>query len=227
MQASLTNFQTEIARIDKVADWLTTPPALAPDMAPATWAVRCGAVVLFSGYLESFIKDCMRAFIAEVNALGHPLTKLPEGMKQTHFRVGAKMLAWQLKLDKRAGSTARCEDLAARLASVSALTGYTLAWEAFANTEANPGPEVVAALLSSVGVKRGWEKLKVAAPTGLVDLRTFLTSFMLMRNECAHSGNTTSPPGASDLLEYGRNLSGLGTAMVSVLSARLAELAAL
>ncbi|MGH7744268.1 MAG: HEPN domain-containing protein [Candidatus Dormibacteria bacterium] len=196
-------------------------------MAPATWAVRCGAVVLLSGYLESFIRDCMRAFIADVNALGHPLTKLPEGMKHTHFDVGARVLRWQLKLDKRAGNTARCEDLSTRLASVSAPTGYTLVWEAFANTEANPGPEVIAEVLGSVGVKNGWEKLKAATPTGLVDLKTFMTSFILMRNECAHSGNITSPPSASDLLDYGQNLAGLGTAMVSVLRERLTELAAL
>jgi hypothetical protein len=97
MQAALTDFQQEIARIDKVAGWLTTPTALMPDMMSATWAVRCGAVVLFSGYLESFIRDCMCAFITQVNALGKPLTKLPEAMKHTHFRMGARALEWQLR----------------------------------------------------------------------------------------------------------------------------------
>jgi hypothetical protein len=227
MQAALTSFQTEIARIDKVAAWLTTPEAIKPDMAPATWAIRCGAVVLSSGYLESFIKDCMCAFITRVNALGQPLTKLPEAMKHTHFRNGAKALEWQLKEDKKVGDTTRCENLAARLASVSAVTGYTLAWEAFANTQANPGPDVVSGLIGAVGVEKPWEKLRTATPPGLVDLHTFLTSFIAMRNECAHSGNITSPPGASDLLAYGQNLSGLGAAMVSVLTHRLEQIAAL
>jgi len=227
MQAALTSFQQEIARIDKVADWLTSPAALTPDMVQATWAMRCGAVVLFSGYLESFIKGCMCAFIMKVNALGHPLTKLPADMKHTHFRLGAKALEWQYKMDKRNGDTTKCENLAARLASVSAATGYTLAWEAFANTQSNPSPFVVGALLSGVGVKKPWPKLKAATPPGLVDLNTFLTSFIIMRNECAHSGNTTSPPGAADLLQYGQNLSGLGTAMVVVLTHRLTEIATL
>lgn len=227
MQAALASFQQEIARIDKVAAWLTTPEAIKPDMAPATWAMRCGAVVLLSGYLESFIKDCMRAFITQVNDLGKPLTKLPEAMKHTHFRNGAKALEWQLKEDKRAGDTTRCENLAARLASVGAVTGYTLAWEAFANTQANPGPEVVGELIGAVGVAKPWEKLRAATPPGMVDLQTFLTSFIAMRNECAHSGSTTSPPGAADLLQYGQNLSGLGTAMVTVLTQRLGEIAAL
>jgi hypothetical protein len=227
MRAALSSFQQEIGRIDKVAAWLTTPEAIRPEMAPATWAVRCGAVVLLSGYLESFIKDCMRAFITQVNDLGQPMTKLPEAMKHTHFRNGAKALEWQLREDKKVGDTSRCEDLSARLASVSAVTGYTLAWEAFANTQANPGPDVFAELIGAVGVARPWEKLRAATPPGLVDLNTFLTSFIAMRNECAHSGNTTSPPGAADLLQYGQNLSGLGAAMVSVLTQRLDEIAAL
>jgi hypothetical protein len=227
MQAALTSFQQDIARIDKVAAWLTTPAALTTDMFPATWAVRCGAVVLLSGYLESFIKDCMRGFITQVNALGQPLTKLPVAMKHTHFRLGAKALEWQLKADKKAGNTTRCENLAHRLASVSVVTGYTLAWEAFANTRANPAPDVVGELLVSVGVEQAWRKLRAATPIGLVDLHTFLTSFIAMRNECAHSGNITSPPGAADLLQYGQNLSGLGTAMVTVLTVRLGEIAAL
>lgn len=227
MQAALASFQKEIARIDKVADWLTTPAAITGDMVPATWAMRCGAVVLFSGYLECFIKECMCAFITRVNALGQPLTKLPEAMKHTHFRMGAKAIERQLKDDKKIGDTTRCEDLAARLASVSAVTGYTLVWEAFAHTEANPSPEVVGKLLSAVGVEKPWDKLRAATPTGLVDLHTFLTSFIAMRNECAHSGNTTSPPGAADLLQYGQNLSGLGAAMVDVLTRRLADIVAL
>jgi hypothetical protein len=227
MHAALSRFQADIARIDKVAALLTSAPALSSDMLQATWAVRCGSVVLFSGYLETFMKDSMCAFITEVNALGHPLSKLPEDMIHTHFREGAAALKWQVRSDKKIGNMTKCENLTARLASVSAPRGYTLAWEAFANTEANPGPDVFGKLLGSVGVKKPWAKLKTATPAGLVDLNTFLTSFIAMRNECAHSGNTTTPPGASDLLQYGQNLSGLGVAMVSVLINRLAEIRAL
>ena len=185
------------------------------------------AVVLLSGYLESFLKDCMSAFISQVNNLGKPLSELPIKMKYTHFENGARALGKQLKQDRKNGNTVLCEDLASRLASVGAPTGYTLAWEAFADTQANPGPEVIGCLLSQVGVENAWKKLHDATPPGLVDLRMFLTSFIEMRNECAHSGNATSPPTAPGLVEYGQNLSGLGIAMVKVLEDRLAELSAL
>ncbi len=229
MQTALTNFENEIKRIDKVAGWLTMPTALSTDMIPATLAVRCGAVVLLSGYLETFIKECMCAFITQVNNLGQPLSKLPDRMKHTHFRVGAKVLGWQLRQDKMAGSMARCEELAGRIASVNSTSGrgYILAWEAFADTEANPGPGVIAKVLGSVGVEHVWRRLRAASPGGLVDLQTFLTSFIAMRNECAHSGNIAAPPSASELIEYGANLAGLGGAIVAVLTDRITELSAL
>jgi hypothetical protein len=221
MLAALKSFQQEIARIDEVANWLASPHALTSQMAPATWAIRCGSVVLLSGYLENFLKDCMAAFITQVNALGKPLSKLPVDMKYTHFEYGARALGKQLKKDKKLGNTALCEDLAVRLASVNTSTGYTLAWEAFAETQANPGPIVIGGLLSAVGVNHPWKQLKASTPSGLGDLELFLTTFIEMRNECAHSGNTTSPPTASELLQYVQNFAGLGQAMITVLDSRL------
>lgn len=227
MRPALADFRSEVARIDKVADWLTSPPALASEMMPATVAIRCGAVVLLSGYFETFLRACMCDFIAQVNGLGMPLSKLPERMKFIHFENGARALSRELRKAKKSNDTTLCEDLAARLASVSASTGYTLAWEAFADTDANPGPNVVGGLLGSVGVEHPWKKIKATARSGLVNMEMFLTSFIEMRNECAHSGNTTSPPTPLDLVEYGNNLTGLAEAIVGVLEVRLAELAAL
>jgi hypothetical protein len=168
----------------------------------------------------------MCRFITQVNGLGKPLSTLPGRMKITHFENGARALSKEIRKAKKINDTSLCEDLAARLASVSAATGYTLAWEAFADTEANPGPSIVGGLLSS-GVEDPWKKIKAVPPGGLGDLDLFLTSFIEMRNECAHSGNTTSPPTASDLIQYGRNFDGLGTAIVVVLEEKLAELGAL
>jgi hypothetical protein len=227
MRSALADFQSEISRIDKVADWLITPDALESKMMPATVAIRCGAVVLLSGYFETFLKDCMCKFITQVNGLGKPLSTLPGKMKITHFENGARALSKEIRKAKKINDTSLCEDLAARLASVSASTGYTLAWEAFADTDANPGPSIVGGLLSSVGIEDPWRKIKAVPPGGLGDLDLVLTSFIEMRNECAHSGNTTSPPTASDLTQYGQNFAGLGTAIVVVLETRLSELAAL
>lgn len=227
MQAALKNFQREISRIDKVADLLASPPALAANMSTATWAICCGSVVLLSGYLESFLQECMCNFIGHVNDLGKPLSTLPIKLKYKHFENGARALSKQIRQDKKSGNTTRCEDLASRLASVSATTGYKLAWEAFADTRSNPDPNVIDDILKSVGVKEPWKKLHAATPSEVVNLELFLTSFIEMRNECAHSGNTTSPPTASELARYGKNLLGLGAAMVKVLEDRLAEIIAL
>lgn len=227
MRAALAGFQSEIARIDKVASWLTSPPALSPVMMPATVAIRCGSVVLLSGYFETFLKDCMRGFITQLNGLGKVLSKLPMKMRFTHFDNGARALTREMRRARKLNDTTLCEDLATRLASVGSSTGYTLAWEAFADTEANPGPTVVGGLLGSVGVTEPWKTIKAASPSGLGDLQLFLTSFIEMRNECAHSGNTTSPPTASNLVEYGQSLGGLGTSIVIVLEARLTELSIL
>jgi len=226
MQSALSDFKKELDRIDKVADWLQSPVALAPEMNAATWAIRCGSVVLMSGYFESFIKDCMCCFITSVNGMGQPLTKLHK-LKLIHFRNGSRALDKQFRRDKDSGDMGRCEDLASRLASVSAATGYTLAWEAFADTQANPGPNVVAELLSATGITDAWTKLRLATPTGLVDLNLWLTTFIEMRNECAHSGNTASPPTASGLVQYRDNFIGLANAMITVLDNRLLEIAAL
>ena len=132
------------------------------------------------------------------------------------FENGARALSKEIRKAKKINDTSLCEDLAARLTSVSASTGYTLAWEAFADTDANPGPSIVGGLLGSVGIEDPWRKIKAVPPGGLGDLDLFLTSSIEMHNECAHSGNTTSPPTASDLRRYGQNFAGLGMAIVVV-----------
>jgi hypothetical protein len=227
MQAALTSFRTDLARIDKLANWLTTPEALVVDMNQATWAVRCGAVVLLSGYFESFLKECMTAFIKDVNALNKPIAKLPSRMRNTHFEVGAKILSRLIKQERKQPVAVQCENLSSRLASVKASVGYTLAWEAFSDTKANPGAEVVADLLRAVGVNNAWSKLHAATPAGLGDLRLFLDTFIPMRNECAHSGSMNSPPTASDLAQYCSNFNGLGTSILAVLTQQMTELSAL
>jgi hypothetical protein len=228
MRSSLEAFQSEIKRIDTVANWLLTPPALVADMLSATAAIRCGCVVQLSGYLETFLKDCMCKFIGRVNGLGKPLAKLPPKMKLIHFENGARVLGTELhNARKNDGDTSSCEDLAERLASVKSQSGYSLVWEAFAYTRANPGPKVVKELLNGVGIADPWKKLRDAVPHGLVDLNLFLTSLIEMRNECAHSGNTAAPPTPIELLQYGENLRGLATGIVLVLERTLCEFAAL
>jgi hypothetical protein len=97
MRSALAGFQSELSRIVKVADWLTTPQALESKMMPATLAIRCGAIVLLSGYFESFLKLCMCRFIEQVNCLGKPLSTLPARMKIIHFENGARALGREIR----------------------------------------------------------------------------------------------------------------------------------
>ena len=224
---ALAAFRADIDRIDAVSDWLASPPALRPEMLAAAKAIGCGCVVLLSGYFESFIRACMRGFILQVNGLGKPLAIMPRSMRYTHFQQGARALEKQIRRDKKSGNTTQSEDLANRLASFGSVSGYQFAWEAFAETHANPGPNVIGELLSKVGVKSAWARLKGVTTPGRGDLELFLTSFIEIRNDCAHTGGASSNPTASDLREYGDNLDALAAAMVKVLQNRIAELAAL
>ncbi len=226
MISALTDFQDDIARINRVADWLASPPALHPDMRPAAQAISCGCVVLLAGYFESFLKDCMRIFITSVNDLNKPLTKMPDDLRYRHFEKGGRALERQLKIDRANRDTAPCEDLATRLASLSSQGPYQYAWEAFADTQANPGPVTVEEMISAVGIKDVWRKIK-AETSEKGDLNLFLKTFMAIRDDCAHTGGANSTPTATDLTEYGENLYAFAQAMVKVLHVRFAELAAL
>jgi hypothetical protein len=227
MQGALTDFKNDIARIDAVAVLLVTPAALTSTLLPAELAIRCGAVVLLSGYFESFIRALMEAFIRSVNGLSKPMTKFPERMKYVHFQSGANVLSRELKKARKTGDISLCVNIASRLASINDPLGSSFLWESFAETNANPGSGTVHDVLADVGVDHAWPKINAAASAGSGNLELFLSNFMAMRNECAHSGITASPPTPGDLMDYGDRLSRIAYAMVTILEAKLAEYAAL
>ena len=227
MLDALAALRKNVNRINKVADLLSTPVALAPEMLPAAEAIVCGSVVLLSGYFENFLKDCMRSFIDGVNGMRKPLSKLPAKMHRIHFEKGARALAKQIKEDWKSGDTSKTQDLADLLASLAAIQGYRLVWEAFADTRSNPGPDVVEEFLRSVGVQDPWGKLRSETIPGKVDLAVFLTSFIEVRNDCAHTGGANSKTVASDLLVFGDNLVALAQATITVLSAQLGNFSTL
>jgi hypothetical protein len=227
LRSALADFRVDIDHVNKVVAWLTTPAALTTDMLPAARAISCGCVVLLSGYFESFIKECMRGFITAVNGLGKPFNVLPYNMRCTHFDKGGKALRGEIKRDRENNDTANAENMAERLRSVSAGTGYQLVWEAFADTQANPGPTVVKGLINVVGVQDPWRKINAATTPPRGDLETFLRIFIFIRNECAHTGSVATPPTASVLTEYGENLVAIGEGVVMLLESRLGEIRAL
>jgi len=186
---------------EEVANSILTPDALRPNRLAVTNAISCASVVLLSGYFESYLKDLIREYIESINALAKPLSDIPFSMRRKHYSGGADALVWASKRDKELQTLVMSQDLTARLASLSNVTGYVLAWEAFANTNSNPGTDTVAALLGGLEVEKGWKVIHdLSSQHGPLD--AFLTAFMKVRNVCAHTGRHHTPPSGADLLDY-------------------------
>jgi hypothetical protein len=228
MKGALADFKKDLTRIKGVADWLDTPDGLRPEMSDSTTAIRCGSVVLLSGYFETFLRECLSAFVREVNALKKPIDTLPLRIHYVHFERGSRSL-YELVREERRDDVppVKSVELANRLASTSLKIGYELAWEAFTQTQANPGVRVVKELLNDVAIEDPWKKLREALPTSVGDPTIWLTGFIAVRNECAHSGSTTAPPTSSELRQHCDNFELLGAAIVAVLGAQVAALSTL
>ncbi len=194
-------FLAKLVVIDKVATTLSLPEALKTDQLPVTNAVSCASVVLLSGYFESYLKGIVEEYIKKVNQLGQPISSIPQNMRHKHYSGGVDALLWATKRDKKLKSTSFSEDLTRRLGSLQNNTGYELAWESFANTKSNPGTETVSDILNGLEVEKTWNEIN-----GLVNqhgrLDTFLSSFIEMRNVCAHTGLHQTPPTAADIFGY-------------------------
>jgi len=196
-----TDFVQSLATTEKVAETLLTPAALSPTALPVTNSISCACVVLLSGYFESYLKSLIKEYIENINALAKPLIKLPYSMRVKHYAGGADALERAAKRDKDLKTLTFSQDLSTRLASLNLPTGYTLAWESFANTQSNPGPETVANLLAGLEVKSAWATISDLS-TKHGSLQAFLLSFIKMRNVCAHTGGHVSPPSGADIIDY-------------------------
>lgn len=223
MRVALAAFTQDIEHVKRVADWLGSPAAVDPVMLASARSIGCGCLVLLSGNFESFLRECMRAFVNQVNALNIPFQKLPMKMRRTHFKNGVRALLQQAGKDREIGGTSGCEEIAGRLASVGQGVPYALVWEAFADTQSNPGPKVLNEMMTAVGVNDVWKQV-MARVSGRGNLQTFLESFIALRNECAHTGSVTSPPLPSTIVEYGENLLAIGGALTALLEERLVAL---
>jgi hypothetical protein len=191
--------------------------------------VQCASVVVMSGYLEAFIRDLAKAFFDELRIRGTGLRVLAIADPTTdysllHFRNGAKLLA---AMSKSANADqAACEIFLRRLNAPLVQDTEPPAWEAFAMTEANPGPKVLRNFLKGLGIK---DTLK--AVSDAVDARyseavfdTALTSFIAVRNECAHSGKAKQVPSPQTVEDNVDMLRTLTLGMCKVVDARISVL---
>jgi hypothetical protein len=140
-------------------------------------------------------------------------------MRSSHYEFGGAILSKRAK-DDRANRASRIlastSDIAFRLSSVTA-TPYSLVWEAFAETRANPNSEAVGEFLKRFGVDKPWEKISLKAGSSTLTLKTRLDNFLLLRHECAHSGMSTTIPTPSEIRDICILLDKIAGAIVDVL----------
>jgi hypothetical protein len=229
MRTALREFTAATDRITAIADWLDTQTQIilaTAGLLPAINAMQCSCVVLLSGYFESFLRDVMQAAVQDINRLNKPFLSLPERMRHLHFHSGAQALKNLAGRERREtpGVTVGSQDMAIRLASVAGAVPYAIVWEAFADTQANPGPDTVRDLLKGLEIENPWQKMDAhCGQLGAEYLRTWLGTFILQRNQCAHTGNVANPPGNQDLRDYARNMLAISSAIVALLEARVVE----
>jgi hypothetical protein len=185
--------------------------------------MQCACAAIMSGFFEAFLRDTAEAFVADVSALRIPFKALPSAVQKAHYgKGGAVLAAKQNKQGKASWVTASPDDIARRLASVNSVP-YDLLWEAFADTQSNPSFGVIGGLLSALGVDKPWAKLSLKTGVSTPAMEARLDSFLLVRNECAHTGTATTIPTPSDIRSYAGFLSTLARGVVRVLEDHLAS----
>lgn len=214
-------FLASLDVIETVSQSLSTPAALKPSQLESTNAVSCSVIVLLSGYFESYLKNIIKEYIEAINNLNKPISIIPVSMRLKHYAGGAEALVSASKKDKKLNSTSISEDLTRRLGSLDQQK-YYLAWESFANTKSNPGTETVTTLLSGLEIDKVWNSIgDLNKSHGRLEM--FLSSFIEMRNVCAHTGRHQTPPSGADLVDYVDKFKSLAECIDMVIGLRLSH----
>jgi hypothetical protein len=191
---------------------------------------QCGAVVLLTGYFEAFLKDVVRAFAEGLRNSSTDFTSLPDVIQNTHFEAGGKVLTKVSQARRRGGftplGTVSREDIVERLFSPAfsqTAKSYFILWEAFADTQSNPGPKVVSEIAKNLGMSDAWRKIASKSGSGRPDsaLSAKLESLVIQRNSCAHTGTVSPIPTAVEIIEHIQNLDWVATGLVAALEDEL------
>ncbi|WP_126935446.1 HEPN domain-containing protein [Corallococcus sp. AB018] len=190
--------------------------------------IQCASVVLLSGYFESFLKQLAEETVVTICSLGAPFSTLDKRIREAHFEHGGRVLQ---EVSKAARSSrphdwvkASSADIARRLHSVSSPSGYEIVWEAFADTKANPGVDVVRDFLLRFGVQDGWDKIATHCKVTKSWAETALTNLIAIRNECAHTGRVSVIPSPSELRQFCDYLENLAEAIAALIQAHLNQI---
>lgn len=205
MSQALTNFRASLTKVRDIIDDIDSNAALALRDSKAREryeTTRCAVMVILSGFFESFLRTAAEEFVGEMCSRAVPFDVLPDRVRLAHFMEGAGVLMRQASKEKKDNPMVRSEELVRRLASVSSGPPYELIWEAFADTKSNPKPEVVREFLNRFGLEDSGKKLadKTGISQGSSD--TILSSFLQLRNECAHTGSAVSVPTTTEITGY-------------------------
>ena len=210
-RASLTSLAASLDGVRKVLTELTAESIrlpVNPTFFDRRAVILSSLIVTLSGYFESFLRDFAQEFASELSLKRVPFPQLHQRIQNAHFLGGGKVLTEAVKQTSRRRSPATPIDIVERLVSVKQAT-YTLLWESFAETQANPGARTVSDYLKSMSVDGGFNALArvltTAHPTQPASgngLSTSLDALMERRNECAHTGRIAQFLSEQDVEDY-------------------------
>jgi hypothetical protein len=189
-------------------------------------AVRSASIVLLSGFLESYLRQSAEAFFFALVEKNLAFSQLPESMHKVHFVAGLDEVQKVAKDDKRDSPATFASTLAAiaRITHAPTAKVSALYWEAFAVTKGNPGPDVIAEYLRNFSVKDPLKAVALEAKKPESFVRTYLSSFVHLRNECAHTGKIKNTPQPSEIRDYVHFLRLLTLSLAKVLDKQITTL---
>jgi hypothetical protein len=222
MQQALADFQTSLNRVRNLANDAsanTSAALLDPALRERHETALSAVVVTLSGFFESFLRQTAEEYADHINKQNCPFTQLRPPIRHAHFQGGGQLLTaigGKKRSTRHNWTTADAFDVVQRLSSVQSGMGYELVWEAFAETKGNPGPDVVRDFLERFGVDKPMDTLSQNVGQTISPL---LSSFIDVRNECAHTGQPNKIPLPSDVLGYCDLLEKIAKGIVDTLAA--------
>lgn len=224
MQNALPNLKASLEKVRAITDDIDAHVQDAlkdPAVQARHETTLCAATVILSGFLESFLRENAEEMIADICSCAVPFDQLPSKIRITHYWDGAAHVREIARKERGASPLllAKAADAARRLASVGGpQLPYEILWEAFADTQANPGPQEISEYLKRFHISDPLPRLAAAINANMTEntLVLRLRSFMEIRNECAHTGSAKNVPTTSDVRDYCKLLEDVGTGIVSV-----------
>jgi hypothetical protein len=222
MQKAFPNLKASLDKVRAISDEIDARVQDAlkdPAIQARHETTLCAATVILSGFLESFLRELAEEVITDICNRAVPFDNLPSKIRVAHYWDGALYLREMARQERAEDPVvlAKASDAARRLASVgSPQLPYEILWEAFAETQANPGPDQISTFLKRFHIDEPLPTLAVAMGTTQNNLSIRLRSFMEIRNECAHTGSASKVPTTSEVRGFCDLIEQLGKGMVDV-----------